>query len=77
MVTHFSVRAYFYMHHRVVSPSGGGRASVANADHYGTLPFESLYTGLFLEQEAASAYSEMFGVTMTPTSPMVRARCAG
>ena len=68
MIAHFSVRAYFCLHHRVTL--NGARRNVT-AEHYGTLNFESLYTGMFLEQEAASAYSEMFGAAVTPTSPMV------
>jgi hypothetical protein len=55
---------------QLVPLQSGGRQSTT-AEHYSTLPFESLYTGLFLEQEAASAYSEMFGAAVTPTSPMV------
>jgi hypothetical protein len=39
--------------------------------HYGTLPFEALYSGVFFEQVTASAYIAMFGAAITPTSPMV------
>ena len=71
MTMHFSVRLYFCMHHRVNLPGGGGGGGGGTAMSYGTLNFEALFSGLFLEQQAASAYSELFGAAITPTSPMV------
>jgi hypothetical protein len=72
MTTHFSVRIYFTLHHRVGNASDGARRAPGSVtEHYATLPFESLFTGVFFEEEAAVAYTEMFGAALTPTSPAV------
>ena len=63
ITTHFSVRSYFCFHHRVTQ----GTRSTVTAEHYGTLNFEAIYSGLFLEQQAASAYSEMFSAAVGPS----------
>ena len=67
MVMHFSVRTYFTFHYRVKTRKG----TAPTASHYASLPFESMYTGLFLEQQASSAYNDMYGGAVAPTSPLV------
>lgn len=67
MVMHFSVRVYFTFHYRVKTRKG----TAPTATHYATLPFESMYTGLFLEQSASMAYNDMYGAAVAPTSPLV------
>ena len=67
MVMHFSVRVYFTFHYRVKTRKG----VAPTASHYASLPFESMYTGLFLEQQASSAYNDMYGGAVAPTSPLV------
>jgi hypothetical protein len=67
LVMHFSTRAYFVFHHRIKKKEGPAGLAM----HYGTLPFEALYSGVFFEQVTASAYIAMFGAAITPTSPMV------
>ena len=64
---HFSVRTYFTFHYRVKTRKG----TAPTASHYASLPFESMYTGLFLEQQASSAYNDMYGGAVAPTSPLV------
>ena len=66
-VMHFSVRTYFTFHYRVKTRKG----TAPTASHYASLPFESMYTGLFLEQQASSAYNDMYGGAVAPTSPLV------
>ena len=68
MIMHFSVRCYFTFHYRVKAPN---KPVSPTAQHYATLPFESLYTGLFLEQAAADAYASCYGNSVSPSSPMV------
>ena len=67
LVTHFSVRTYYTFHYRAKTRKG----VAPTASHYATLPFESMFTGLFLEEQAATAYNEMYGSAVAPTSPMV------
>ena len=45
--------------------------SRGTAEHYATLPYEALFAGIFVEQESASSYSDMFGAAVKPTSHMV------
>ena len=66
MIMHFSVRCYFTFHYRVKAPN---KPVSPTAQHYATLPFESLYTGLFLEQAAADAYASCYGNSVSPSSP--------
>ena len=47
LVSHFSVRTYYTFHYRVKTRKG----TAPTATHYATLPFESMYTGLFLENQ--------------------------
>ena len=67
LVSHFSVRTYYTFHYRVKTRKG----TAPTATHYATLPFESMYTGLFLEQHASTAYNDMYGTAVAPTSPLV------
>ena len=68
MIMHFSVRIYFTFHFRIKAPN---KPVSPTAQHYATFPFESLYTGLFLEQAAADAYVSCYGNSVSPSSPMV------